>query len=50
MYHKMKTIRSNYHELNSYELNKVSLSCFDDDGIKNCAYGYYKIPFYWKRR
>jgi len=40
MYHKMKTIRSNCHQLGSYEINKVSLSCFDDkrylhdDGIK----------------
>ena len=29
-YHQMKTIRSNNHQLGSYELNKVSLSCFDD--------------------
>ena len=26
----MKTIRSNNHQLGSYGLNKVSLSCFDD--------------------
>ena len=30
MYHKMKTIRSENHQLGSYEINKVSLSCFDD--------------------
>ena len=30
MYHTMKTIRSNLNQLGSYELNKVSLSCFDD--------------------
>ena len=30
MNHKMKTIRSQKHELGSYEINKVSLSCFDD--------------------
>ena len=30
MSHKMKTIRSENHELGSYEINKVSLSCFDD--------------------
>ena len=30
MYHKMKTIRSQNHELGSFEINKVSLSCFDD--------------------
>ena len=49
MYHNMKTIRSNLHQLESYELNKVSLSCFDDkryiheNGIKSYAYGHYKI-------
>ena len=30
MHHKMKTIRSQRHQLGSYEINKVSLSCFDD--------------------
>ena len=49
IYHKMKTIRSQNHELGSYELNKISLSCFDDkryisdNGIKSYAYGNYKI-------
>ena len=49
MYHKMKTIRSVNHQLGSYELNKVSLSCFDDkryilgDGITSYAYRHYKI-------
>ena len=49
MYHKMKTIRSENHQLGSYELNKVSLSCFDDkryiheDGINSYAYGHKKI-------
>ena len=49
MYHKMKTIRSQNHQLGSYEINKVSLSCFDDkryildNGIKRYAYGYYLI-------
>ena len=47
MHHTMKTIRSINHQLESYELNKVSLSCFDDkryisnDGIKSYAYGHY---------
>ena len=27
MHHKMKTIRSQRHQLGSYEINKVSLSC-----------------------
>ena len=49
MHHTMKTIRSENHQLGSYELNKVSLSCFDDkryisnDGIKSYAYEHYKI-------
>ena len=49
MQHKMKTIRSDKHQLGSYEMNKISLSCFDDkryiskDGIKSFAYGHYAI-------
>ena len=49
MHHTMKTIRSNKHQLGSYELNKVSLSCFDDkryihnNGVASYAYGHYKI-------
>ena len=49
MYHKMKTIRSNNHELGSYEINKISLSCFDDkryihkDGKTSYAYGHKNI-------
>ena len=49
VHHKMKTIRSQRHQLGSYEMNKVSLSCFDDkryihdNGISSYAYGHYKI-------
>jgi len=49
IYHKMKTIRSDRHQLGSYEFNEVSLSCFDDKrylkkgGIYSYAYGHYKI-------
>ena len=49
MHHKLKTIRSQRHQLGSYEINKVSLSCFDDkryihdNGISSYAYGHYKI-------
>ena len=49
MRHTMKTIRSNNHQLGSFELNKISLSCFDDkrfiheNGITSYAYGHYKI-------
>ena len=48
-YHTMKTIRSDKHQLGSYEINKVSLSCFDDkryilnDSVTSLAYGHYKI-------
>ena len=40
----MKTIRSVKHEINVYEINKVSLSCFDDkrytqeNGVDSDAY------------
>ena len=45
MHHTIKSIWSNNHQLASYELNKVSLSCFDDkryilDGINYNAYGH----------
>ena len=49
MCHTMKTIRSQNHQLGSYEINKVSLSCFDDkryidnDGIQSHACGHHKI-------
>ena len=48
-YHNMKKMRSQNHQLGSYELNKVSLTCFDDkryihdDGINSYAYGHYKM-------
>ena len=47
--HKMKTIRSDHHVVSSYEINKISLSCYDDkryildDGITSYAYGHVKI-------
>ena len=49
MMHKMKTRRSDRHQLESYEINKVSLSCFDDkryihdDGRTSYAYGHKNI-------
>ena len=49
LHHKMKTIRSQKHQLGSYEINKVALSCFNDkhyihnNGISSYAYGHYKI-------
>ena len=49
MHHTMKIIRSQNHQIGSYEINKVSLSCFDDkryileDGISSYAYGHHLI-------
>ena len=49
MHHTIKSIRSNNHQLGTFELNKISLSCFDDkrfihqNGITSYAYGHYKI-------
>ena len=49
MRHNMRTIRSVKHKLQSFEINKISPSCFDDkryilnDGINSYAYGHYKI-------
>ena len=40
----MKRIQSNLHETGTYDINKISLSCFDDkryildDGINTLAY------------
>ena len=45
MRHQMKTIRSDRHQISSYQINKISLSPFDDkryilsDGISSYAYG-----------
>ena len=49
MLHSMHTIRSDHHQIGSYQLNKISLSCFDDkryiheDGMHSYVYGHYKI-------
>ena len=42
--HKMKRIQSKKHKLGTYEINKISLSCFDDqryvldNGIRTLSY------------
>ena len=42
--HKMKRIQAQKHKIGTYEINKISLSCFDDkrqvldDGIHTLAY------------
>ena len=47
--HKMKRIQSNSHIVATYDLNKITLSCFDDkryvldDGINALAYGHKDI-------
>ena len=49
VYHKIKTIRSQRRQLGSYEINKISFSCFDDkrylhdNGIDSYTYGHYKV-------
>ena len=49
MLHSMRTIRSDHHQIGSYQLNKISLSWFDDkryiheDGIHSYAYGHCQI-------
>ena len=43
VYHKTKTIRSQRHQLGSYEINKISLSCkryLHYNGIYSYSYGH----------
>ena len=63
MHHKMKTIRSQRHQLGSYEINKVSLICFDDKHYIHVMpmgttkynhrhqsfYQTYRPPYFWTR-
>ena len=48
MHHLMRLIRSEKHQLGSYMVNKISLSCFDDkryihkNGVTSYAYGHIK--------
>ena len=47
---KMKVIKAQKHRKYTMELNKVSLSTYDDkhwikdDGVSSLAYGYYRKP------
>jgi len=49
MHHQRRSIRSDKHQISSYQLNKISLSPFDDkrytlsDGITSYAYGNKKV-------
>ena len=46
----MRGIKSKNHNIGTYEINKISLSCFDDkryilkNGINTLAYGHKDIP------
>ena len=52
--HKMKRIQAKKHKIGTYEINKISLSCFNDkryllgDGIHTLAY-FHKDSGHWKR-
>ena len=49
MHHSMISIKSENHQIGTYQINKKSLSCFDDkrfileDGFTTLAYGYKKV-------
>ena len=49
MHHQMKTIRSDCHQISSFQINKISLSPLDDkryilsDGVSSYAYGHLNI-------
>ena len=49
--HKMKRIQSNLHRIGTYDINKISLSCFDDkrhvldDGINTLAFFHKYIDY-----
>jgi hypothetical protein len=49
MRHSMNTIRSKKHNIGTYEMKKITLSCFDDkrylldDGVTSYAYGHHGI-------
>ena len=49
MKHSMNVIRSNCHEVGTYNLKKITLSAFDDkrflytDGVRSLAYGHVRI-------
>ena len=46
--HKMRRIQSKKHELGTYEINKISLSCFDDKRfvLNN---GIYTLPYFHRK-
>ena len=54
--HKMKRIQSKLHEIGTFDLNKISLSCFDDkryvlgDVINTLAYFHKDIELFCKNQ
>ena len=54
MRHKMKIIQSKLHRIRTYDVCKISLSCFDDkryildDGINSLAYFYKNVKSQWE--
>ena len=50
--HEMKRIQSNLHEIGTYDINKISLSCIDDkryvlgDRINTLAYFHHDIDIF----
>ena len=44
---KMKRIQSKKHKLETYEIEKVSLSCSDDKRYV-CIYGIYTLDYFYK--
>ena len=50
----MKRIQSKLHQIGTHDLNKISLSCFDDkryvlaDGINTLAYFHKDISHFYK--
>ena len=49
MRHMMRLIKSERHQIGSYVVDKISLSCFDDkryiheNGVKSYAYGHIRL-------
>ena len=54
MRHKMKIIQSKLDRIRTYDVCKISLSCFDDkryildDGINSLAYFYKNVKSQWE--
>ena len=53
MHHEMRLIKSEKHQIGSYVVDKISLSCFDDkryiheNGLTSYAYGFENSEIFW---